>query len=962
LAAVVTAAVLAVACSVLQASGSEAAARMLATAAASGGVWGKALEVPGMAGLDNADGAEITSVSCASAGDCTAGGYSPDASGNNTQAYVVGETNNSWGTAQVVPGIAALNTGGIAQITSVSCASAGDCSAGGYYTDGSASTQAFVATQTGGRWGTAEEVPGTAALNAGAGPYSGAETTSVSCSSVGNCSAGGYYTDGSGDTQAFVATQTGGSWGTAEEVPGTAALNAGASSLSGAKTTAVSCAPAGNCSVGGYYTDGSGSVQAFVATQTGSTWGTAQELPGTAALNAFGGASVTAVSCASTGSCSAAGYYTDSSDNTQAFVATQTGSTWGTAQELPGTAALNISGNAVVTSVSCASTGNCSAGGYYNEQSVNGASYGAQAFVANETGGTWGTAQQVAGTGGQNTGNNTFVSSMSCASPGNCSAGGQYTDAGGNSQAFVVDETGGSWATAQEVPGTAALNAFGDAEVTSVSCASAGNCSAGGYYLDGNIAFQAFVASETSKHTSATALNLSAATVTYGNEQAEKVTATVSSAVTPTGTVTVTAGSITLCTITLAAGTGSCTLQATALPAGTYQVTASYSGDASTAPSVSLAQALTVSRTASATALKLSAATVAYGNEQTEKVSATVSGPGTPTGTVTVKAGTTTLCTITLASGSGSCSPAATILPAGSYQVIGTYSGNANLNPSASSAQGLTVISPHVTNLDAWAGYSAYPAAGYVSKQTASWTVPTISCPISINEKPSAAVWVGMWGSNSSMASKTGWLPQIGTESDCSEGFAIPPKLVWQMQSQVSGGGNTAQHGLDCPGDSTYYLCGNLTTISAGDKISASVTFLGPYRIVASVLTFQIQLTDLTTGKYAQGQIKTNKPVLIGNIASQGGAIVEDNPPCTLAQLFTLNCGPLPANNGLASFATPITISNAATSVGGVSSASLSYNEWVMKVASNGHQLAHNSPLTITTNGMSYNVSWLRQN
>jgi len=42
---------------------------------------------------------------------------------------------------------------------------------------------------------------------------------------------------------------------------------------------------------------------------------------------------------------------------------------------------------------------------------------------------------------------------------------------------------GGTWGTAREVPGTAALNnTGGDAATNSVSCASSGNCSAGGSY------------------------------------------------------------------------------------------------------------------------------------------------------------------------------------------------------------------------------------------------------------------------------------------------------------------------------------------------------------------------------------------------------------------------------------------------------------------------------------------------
>jgi hypothetical protein len=82
---------------------------------------------------------------------------------------------------------------------------------------------------------------------------------------------------------------------------------------------------------------------------------------------------------------------------------------------------------------------------------------------------------------------------MSCASPGNCSAGGFYTGSGVTRHAFVVSETGGTWGTAQEV--AAALNKGGNAQVSSVSCPSAGNCGAGGQYR-GRVKEQAFVIGE----------------------------------------------------------------------------------------------------------------------------------------------------------------------------------------------------------------------------------------------------------------------------------------------------------------------------------------------------------------------------------------------------------------------------------------------------------------------------------
>jgi hypothetical protein len=57
----------------------------------------------------------------------------------------------NWGKAAEVLGIAALNAGGLAMVATVSCPSAGNCSAGGSYTDSAGAAQAFTVTQVHGR-------------------------------------------------------------------------------------------------------------------------------------------------------------------------------------------------------------------------------------------------------------------------------------------------------------------------------------------------------------------------------------------------------------------------------------------------------------------------------------------------------------------------------------------------------------------------------------------------------------------------------------------------------------------------------------------------------------------------------------------------------------------------------------------------------------------------------------------
>src|SRR6202034_2375961 len=138
---------------------------------------------PGLATLNTAGYAQVNSVSCKSAGNCAAGGSYTDAGG--LQGFVASQRNGRWQPAVAVAGLAALNTGSLASVQSVSCASAGDCAAGGSYQTTPTSSdndpsQAFVLSEKNGRWGSAQDVPGLAALNT----YDWAGVTSVSCPSA----------------------------------------------------------------------------------------------------------------------------------------------------------------------------------------------------------------------------------------------------------------------------------------------------------------------------------------------------------------------------------------------------------------------------------------------------------------------------------------------------------------------------------------------------------------------------------------------------------------------------------------------------------------------------------------------------------------------------------------------------------------------------------------------------------
>src|SRR5215472_7119862 len=105
-----------------------------AAAAGAAGVWGRAIAVPGLAALNTGRNADVLSVSCAAPGSCAAGGYYQN---HGRHGFVAVERNGRWRQAVGVPGLGALNTGGNAVVSSVSCASPGNCAAGGRYSNAS---------------------------------------------------------------------------------------------------------------------------------------------------------------------------------------------------------------------------------------------------------------------------------------------------------------------------------------------------------------------------------------------------------------------------------------------------------------------------------------------------------------------------------------------------------------------------------------------------------------------------------------------------------------------------------------------------------------------------------------------------------------------------------------------------------------------------------------------------------
>src|SRR6202012_1255057 len=88
------------------------------------------------------------------------------------------------------------------------------------------------------------------------------------------------------------------------------------------------------------------------------------------------------------------------------------------------------------------------------------------------------------------------LSSVSCASAGNCTAVGSYFDPNG-SQGLLITETAGVWQMGVEASPPANADTNPDAQLSSVSCASAGQCGAVGGYVDSSGDFQGLLLTQT---------------------------------------------------------------------------------------------------------------------------------------------------------------------------------------------------------------------------------------------------------------------------------------------------------------------------------------------------------------------------------------------------------------------------------------------------------------------------------
>jgi hypothetical protein len=423
--------------------------------------WGNAQPITGFDAIGGTDSSIPNLIICSAPGNCTVlGGYNVAGFSHGFKAV---EANGAWGPASVVPSLDTLSAGNDVSFETYGCAPQGSCIAAGSFGLGTVYSSFVYDLAT----GAAIEIPGLAALNTG--NYSSVK--SISCSSTGNCSLVGTFSDLSPYSQAFTADQVGGVWQNASTVAG---------ATSGSSLQSVSCWADGECVAIGDVINGPIS-EPLLVTRSGGTWGNAATVPGISALTtANSGGNV--VSCSAGPSCVAMG---TSMSSGVLFVTTLVNGTWSNASQLPAFPELANSQYLGINVLSCWTPGNCLLSGSYTESGIP------KVWLTEILDGVLQVAVPAPGFDALGT-TASGVTAQSCASDGSCAVVGYYND-GIFVQGFVFNRSAnGTFTNAQPIPGLIELNAGSYGDPQGASCV-VGGCAATGYFRPEANAIGAFV-------------------------------------------------------------------------------------------------------------------------------------------------------------------------------------------------------------------------------------------------------------------------------------------------------------------------------------------------------------------------------------------------------------------------------------------------------------------------------------
>jgi hypothetical protein len=350
-------------------------------------------------------------------------------------------------------------------MASISCPAAADCIAVGTYygVQGSDNDveESVIETFNGTAW-TAQQAP----------VPSDADTSepavaldSVSCSSTTACVAVGDYVGSNSGLDPYVAVMSGSSW--TWEPASTPTESSHPSFRLGGNLREVSCASDGTCIAAGIYNPTSQSQPLIETPAGGGAWtGIAGALPlnadtGTGALNNY----LNSVSCASATNCAAVGGYV-SGGNEAGLGETWNGSGW-TASQLQPTAELGDD-----TSVACSGSACAATGEYSTNHSV----------IQTAGSGAW-TSEIATTLPTTNTGS-AELNAMACATSTSCVGVGGYYSSGPVADGLIDTGAGSSYAAAEAPLPNGANTSNPDITLNAVSCTASGSCVAAGHYSD----------------------------------------------------------------------------------------------------------------------------------------------------------------------------------------------------------------------------------------------------------------------------------------------------------------------------------------------------------------------------------------------------------------------------------------------------------------------------------------------
>jgi hypothetical protein len=449
--------------------------------------WQHAREVTLPKGAVGIPNGFLPSLSCVSASECVAGGDYTTTIGA-TEGLIVSETNGVWrAPISLVPPVGASANPDVT-IYDVSCGGVGNCAAVGSYLDSARNIVPFTANEAGGRWQRSLEL--TLPTNALVAGQSG-ELRNVDCASANNCSAVGEYFDNYQAYprgQGFVATEVRGHWSRASEV--TMVQKANFNPF--VSFAQLACSSLGNCVGVGSFIDAHDVTEGLVVSQVRGVWHKGEEVPLPANASAFSGASLSEVSCLTRSTCAALGTFFSQTGALEAMSVSGANGNWGRAVELAMPAGSSANPHTFLfgfNGIACASAGDCSVGGQYQDSAGK-----YQGFLANEVNGVWSQAVEMPlPSGGVTGGKNGGVVALACPLVGECQASGSYLDSAGTYQAVTLSEVNGVWhrGTRVTLPGGASTVGV-DGGIYAIVCPSVNACVGVGSYLKGSTVYEGF--------------------------------------------------------------------------------------------------------------------------------------------------------------------------------------------------------------------------------------------------------------------------------------------------------------------------------------------------------------------------------------------------------------------------------------------------------------------------------------